>query len=627
MGKKLSFKNSYAVSEVVGGIILVLIAVVAFSAVYTYLFPPAPDVKVSVVIEASVDSNGNVVLEHKGGVPLDSYKVVVRYADNRTYIGSKEYVDDHWSIGERRYPLVGITGLKLVNESMKVWVGVYSILDDGTEKTVFEGVLHGRVESAQGESSDENPMLISSLRTNTVDEDLICYNYTIQPSINALTYIYNWEVNSNPITNLLMSFDTNSSDIVKDYSGNNNNGTIYGPTWVDYGRVGGAYSFDGIDDYISIPYCFDNDFINEITVETWIKTTASSGVIASFNRDDYWELSLKNGCIQWSTTANSNTVDMIGETTVNDDNWHYIAVSYDYSTGIGVIYVDGRVDTTENIHEAGDRLGSGDSPSGYIGHGVANMESKTIFSTSFETQDEENRWSKNDSRTTWVHHWWEWWEGYSFGRLGSDSLTPKTGSYSLGGCGDFDPDYVAYDREAINITGYTNVEVSVWYSYKNTEDDDDFGFYYWNGSDWTPIFEDLTPGSGGGQHPWTNAVAQIPENLNDLILEFWWSTSESREYMAIDDLQVTGVSSSNPNNFSGLIDEIHIYNRALSSEQIHQNYLCSKDGLSDKSVIVSDETLSGENWKCIVTPNDGTQDDTPMESNSLQIVEYAGGEQ
>ncbi len=618
MGKKLSFKNSYAVSEVVGGIILVLIAVVAFSAIYTCLFPPAPDTKVSVMIEASVDSNGNVVLEHKGGIPLESYKVVVRYADNGTYIGSKKYNNDHWSIGERRYPLIDITGLKLVNESIKVWVGVYSILDDGTEKTVFEGVLHGRVESAQGESSDENPMLISSLKTNTVDEDLICYNYTIQPSINALTYIYNWEVNSNPITNLLMSFDTNSSDTVKDYSGNNNNGTIYGPTWVDYGRVGGAYLFDGVDDYISIPYCFENPYINEITVETWIKTTKDSEVIASFNKDEYWELSLKNGCVQWSTTANGNTIDLLGETTVNDNNWHYIAVSYDYSTGIGVIYVDGRIDEIEKCHDPGDALGSGDTPNGFIG--------KSNESTTMETWDLLTYDDFEDGFGNYTDGGYDCnlYTGGTFAHQGSNAANIEDNS---GVASSF------YHTNGIDVhtPGYISIKVDFWFRAESMEFREDFWLKYYDGSKWRKIADydaevDFVNGQFYHEIVWINETEYtFPTNMK---IRFQCDASSDYDDVYIDQVYVNATTgAAEISNFSGIIDEFHIYNRALSSEQIYQNYLCSKDGLSDKSVIVSDETISGETWNCIVTPNDGTQDDIPVESNSLQIVEYTGGEQ
>jgi hypothetical protein len=75
----------------------------------------------------------------------------------------------------------------------------------------------------------------------------------------------------------------------------------------------------------------------------------------------------------------------------------------------------------------------------------------------------------------------------------------------------------------------------------------------------------------------------------------------------------------------GYIDDFQLYGRALSSSQINQIYLGSKDGFSDARVIVSEETVLGDVWQVVVTPNDGTQDDNAVTSNTLQIVSYGGG--
>ena len=42
--------------------------------------------------------------------------------------------------------------------------------------------------------------------------------------------------------------------------------------------------------------------------------------------------------------------------------------------------------------------------------------------------------------------------------------------------------------------------------------------------------------------------------------------------------------------------------------------------------MVSEETSLGDIWQCIVTPNDGVQDDIPVYSNILRIVNYPGGD-
>ncbi len=69
----------------------------------------------------------------------------------------------------------------------------------------------------------------------------------------------------------------------------------------------------------------------------------------------------------------------------------------------------------------------------------------------------------------------------------------------------------------------------------------------------------------------------------------------------------------------GVLDEVKIYRRALTPEQIQQLYVDSKDGSSESSTIVFTETNTGEVWKCVVIPNDGHQDGTPRESNEVPI--------
>lgn len=67
--------------------------------------------------------------------------------------------------------------------------------------------------------------------------------------------------------------------------------------------------------------------------------------------------------------------------------------------------------------------------------------------------------------------------------------------------------------------------------------------------------------------------------------------------------------------FNGTIDQVQIFNRALSSEQILQLYRNRTD------LIVSQETNIGENWTACITPNDGTIDGTQVCSNIIWIVD------
>jgi len=66
---------------------------------------------------------------------------------------------------------------------------------------------------------------------------------------------------------LWLKFDEGSGNMVYDYSGNGNNGHIYGASWVG-GKVRKALDFDGVDDYVNV-----SNFIGsftQLTIEAWI---------------------------------------------------------------------------------------------------------------------------------------------------------------------------------------------------------------------------------------------------------------------------------------------------------------------------------------------------------------------
>jgi hypothetical protein len=261
------------------------------------------------------------------------------------------------------------------------------------------------------------------------------------------------------------------------------------------------------------------------------------------------------------------------------------------------------------------------------GIGWFNVTATGLTSSTYTIQLKGASESSDSSKDVWkidvlLLHMWT--TSRVFDILPSTALTPHAGSYSLGGSGDFYPQYTLFNRTDLNIAGYQNVQLSVWYSYKNTESNDFFGLYYKNNTIWSPIFEITNP-TQSGQKSWTQVIVNIPRTLNAIRLQFKWRTTASNEYVAIDDLEITGIPRGGENNFTGTIDEVKIYARILTPEQIYQNYLCTKDGNSTRSVIVSEELHLDDSWKCLVTPNDGMQDDVFTESNILNVINYGGG--
>ncbi len=763
--------NSNAVSEVIGSLILISIAVLVFSAIYLYVFPlPSLTADTHVKIDGYVDSNGYIILEHAGGESFDSYRIVVR-DENGTLLDSVTYVDEKWGIGGKKMP----SSTQLVSADEWVQVTVYKTDREGQE-TIFDGMLKGNTVVSSGENNSNNPYLISSLLTNTTDEDLICFNKTmngetINASFSADAYVYNWKISGNPLASILFPMEKNNNTVVKDYSGNEYNGLISNAIWNENGKIGGCYYFNGQSLIDDIDYCFSDSTINDITVEVWVKTNESTGTILSYNREKYFDLGLSNGKIRWGTSASSSTDDTIGSQTVSDNQWHHIAVTYSSLTGVSSIFVDGILDVSESSHSTGSALGNGDMPTGEAGKG-SNAMVETIFSTGFETTFEEEKWNEHNAsgeEETWdtlthddfesgwgnfedggldctlytggtyayqgsnaanimygnyggsfsydnrrdVHtpgykslqidfHFRaegiengeyfsvEYYDGsswneietytmatdfttgtfyheilwinessytfptdmdirfrcfadhwnddiyideiyvnvstsgrkdYSFELLDSSSLQPYNGSYSLGGYGDFDPEYVLFNRSGIDLSDYYNVTVSFYYKYDEVESSDFFGCYYLRNGGWQQLLEKASP---SGESSWTKVETQIPDDVEQFVMQFKWMSSSDYEFFAIDDLTITG-SLIGDANFTGYLDSLNIYERRLSEEQIYQNYLCGKDGESRISVIVSEETVVGQQWSCAVTPVNETIDAQIMSSDVITIIDYGGG--
>ena len=454
MKRNISFSDEYAVSEIVGGLLLILIALMVFSVIYLYVFPlPIPPPEPNVDLMGYVTDDGIAVIAHMGGESIFDYKVLVNQVDG-TFIDSREYknLDPPWCIGMCKYPLENITEYKHLNETDMVEVIIYTFNKEGGESEIFRGILCGAPEDIY---SGNNPILISSLRDNTPDEDLICYSYPIIPDVNATTYIYNWKRNGVSLTDLNMPFNTENNDTCKDYSGDGNDGELVKVTWSSEGIIGGSCYFNGSSQYITmdLPDVFYDIPNNDFTISLWVRSeniTADNAVVlmASEDNNNFVKIFLQGSKVHIGV-CDDRTRDAVKTENLSSDVWYHIAGVWDASEDLVKIYCNGTEYTL--VGDENFALGSGTNLL-EIGHGTASSK---------------------------------FWDGY--------------------------------------------------------------------------------------------------------------------------------------------MDELEIYNKALSQDQIYQIYLSTKDGGYDRRVFVSEETSIGESWQCIVTPNDGVQDGSEVTSNILQIVNYAGG--
>ncbi len=196
---------------------------------------------------------------------------------------------------------------------------------------------------------DSDPMNVSIYGDNSTSTELIAF---FQNQASGTTLTYNWTA---PTISTVFSGDTGlmaywklDSD-ANDYSGNNNNGTISGAFFnKTNGKLGGAAQFDGVTDYIKIPYSQSlNISTGKVTITAWInavndtaykeivnKRGLSTGLTQYDLRLDpteqltfYWRSS------SWQTVTSTDPIP-IGQ-------WVHVVGSRDDATNTVLLYVNG----------------------------------------------------------------------------------------------------------------------------------------------------------------------------------------------------------------------------------------------------------------------------------------------
>lgn len=164
-------------------------------------------------------------------------------------------------------------------------------------------------------------------------------------------------------------FDEGTGSVAGDSSGNGNDGTIYGASWVT-GKYGQALSFDGTSNYVSIPY---NSVLNfgtgSFSVSAWIKTTdTSSGEHIILRKDlesqsprRFYSIAYLGSTVAFGVYDSSVTpvsANVVSSISVNDGNWHYVVGVKD---GLNYyIYIDSlqQGSYTETTPHNGDNTGN-----------------------------------------------------------------------------------------------------------------------------------------------------------------------------------------------------------------------------------------------------------------------------
>ena len=144
--------------------------------------------------------------------------------------------------------------------------------------------------------------------------------------------------------------DEGNGQVVKDLTGNGNDGEFDGPKWIN-GQFGKALEFDGSPKFVTIEH---NDLFNfeddDFTVGCWMDAE---------NMDAYVVIKRNGGAGFWAMSASidRNSGFFIfegggqhiddGKTEIVEDGWHHtVAVR---RKGVISLYVDGKKETERNV--------------------------------------------------------------------------------------------------------------------------------------------------------------------------------------------------------------------------------------------------------------------------------------
>jgi hypothetical protein len=164
-------------------------------------------------------------------------------------------------------------------------------------------------------------------------------------------------VNSNNSNIVRAAIDLTSANLVAywkfeqntlDSTINHNDGTITGISSWAKGVTGNSISLSGTNNYVTCPDSATLNIQGDITVEAWIKTSATQDeeILAKYQGSNGgcngYALKIQNGKL--SFLVGTNWKLSIGS--VNDGNWHYVVATGNGNTGF--FYIDGQPSGTFN---------------------------------------------------------------------------------------------------------------------------------------------------------------------------------------------------------------------------------------------------------------------------------------
>ncbi|CRK59608.1 Cytochrome c551/c552 [Alloactinosynnema sp. L-07] len=134
------------------------------------------------------------------------------------------------------------------------------------------------------------------------------------------------------------NFNEGTGPTLTDRTGKGHTGTITGASWSPAGKTGGALSFDGVNDLVTIADANDLDLTNAMTLEGWVRPSAGADwrTVLMKERPSGLSYSLysDNGAGRPSAYVRLLTADdsATGPSALPQNAWSHVAMTFDGAT-------------------------------------------------------------------------------------------------------------------------------------------------------------------------------------------------------------------------------------------------------------------------------------------------------
>ncbi len=318
-------KKEHAVSEIVGTLILIVIAVSTFSAVSIIILSPwsnFSDVETPQVLLVGSIHNTDVLIEHQGGIPLETKtKITITIdgtADTFRVNDFNYWLDQNgdglWTVGERViYPAGNLQGKQVscvIIDVDKNSIIFDKILQDGT--SVFSPYISVLPPDDVSETSAILKMYYNFFNQSFFTSGFVNFTYGLfggpyisSPSVKPLSLdgwygfqlngllsgtqyeCWSWMNCSNgtlfdgplsfytyQVTRGLWHLDEAfGSPTAQDSINPTCDGTVHDATFIPGGKINGSLNFTGKTNYVDVPHHPKFNLTNEITIETWLNVS------------------------------------------------------------------------------------------------------------------------------------------------------------------------------------------------------------------------------------------------------------------------------------------------------------------------------------------------------------------